>query len=356
MSSINLRNRFEGTSIYVGIDVHLKSWKVSIFSQEFELKTFTQCPDSKVLMDFLRDHYPGANYHCVYEAGFSGFSTQRVLTGLGAKCSVIHPADVPTSDKEKKRKSDRVDSRKLGRGLKNGDLQPIYIPDSIIEQDRALLRTRDRIVRNKTRVKNRIKFFLMFFGKAVDDDFKGKVWSKKFIDWLTNLQLGGSANHALQAYLSELGHLESLEKQLNGHIKRLSRSGRYAKKVKLLMGIPSIGLTSAMILLTEIGDINRFKSLKSLCSYFGLVPNSSSSGESSYIGRMTRRGNSYLKFILIECAWTAMRKDLALLLTYKSAIVHTEPNKAIIKVARKLLNRIRYVLKNEQEYVIGVTQ
>jgi len=111
-----------------------------------------------------------------------------------------------------------------------------------------------------------------------------------------------------------------------------------------------------MILLTEIGDINRFKSLKSLCCYFGLVPNSRSSGETSHVGGMTRRGNSYLKFILIECAWTAMRKDPALLLAYKSAVVHIEPNKAIIKVARKLLNRIRYVLRNEKEYVAGVIQ
>ncbi len=356
MNTVKLQRTFEGEDIYVGLDVHLKSWKVSVFSKEFELKTFTQPPESKLLGEFLKKNYPGARYHCVYEAGFSGFSTQRILTSMGVTCSVIHPADVPTMDKERKQKSDRIDSRKLGRSLKNGDLKAINVPDEQIEQDRALLRTRDRIVRNKTRVKNRIKFFLMFFGVVIPEEFSGKIWSKGFIEWLNTLYLGKSADYSLETYLSELSHLELLEKQLDKRIKALSRSQRYAKKVKLLMGIPSIGLTSAMILLTEIGDINRFKSLKSLCCYFGLVPNSRSSGETSHVGLMTRRGNSYLKFILIECAWTAMRKDPALLLAYKSAVVHIEPNKAIIKVARKLLNRIRYVLRNEKEYVAGVIQ
>lgn len=356
MNTVKLQRTFEGEDIYIGIDVHLKSWKVSVFSQEFELKTFTQPPDSSLLMVFLKKHYPGAAYHCVYEAGFSGFSTQRRLASMGINCSVIHPADVPTMDKEKKHKSDRIDSRKLGRSLKNGDLNAIYVPDEQIEQDRALLRTRDRIVRNKTRVKNRIKFFLMFFGVEIPDEFSGKIWSKGFIEWLNTLPLGKSAKHSMKVYLSELNHLEVLEKELNKNIRGLARSEKYAKKVNLLMGIPSIGLISAMTLLTEIGDINRFKSLKSLCCYFGLVPNSRSSGETSHVGRITRRGNSYLKFILVECAWTAMRKDPALLLAYKSAIVHIEPNKAIIKVARKLLNRIRFVLKNEKEYVAGVIQ
>jgi len=96
MNTVKLQRTFEGEDIYIGLDVHLKSWKVSVFSQEFELKIFTQPPESKLLGDFLKKNYPGARYHCVYEAGFS---TQRTLTSMGVTCSVIHPADVPTMDK-----------------------------------------------------------------------------------------------------------------------------------------------------------------------------------------------------------------------------------------------------------------
>jgi transposase len=348
--------RFDGETMYVGIDTHLKSWKVSIHSKEFELKTFTQPPDAKKLMNYLTHHFPGANYECVYEAGFSGFSAQRQLIKLGANCIVAHPADVPTTDKEKKNKNDRRDSRKLARGLKNGDLNPIHIPDEEREQDRALLRTRDRIIRNKSRVKNRIKFLLMYLGKAIPEAFQGKVWSNRFIAWLTEIDLSPSTRTALDIYLEELQSLVKMEKKINKQIKILAKKPRYAENLRLLMSIPSIGVISAMILLTEIGDIRRFKKFKSLCCYFGLVPNLRNSGETTHVGRMTKRGNTYLKYILIECAWTAMRKDPALLMYYKSIVVHTEPNKAIVKVARKLLNRIRAILTEKTEYVTGVVQ
>jgi len=348
--------RFEGENIFVGIDTHKKSWKVSIYHDEMELKTFTQPADSNKLMSYLKHHYPGAAYKCVYEAGFAGFSIQRQLASMGADCIIAHPADVPTTDKEKRHKDDRRDSRKLARGLKNGDLKPIYIPDSELEQDRIILRTRNKMVRNISRVKNRIKSLFMFIGQPIPVEFEGKKWSNSFIAWLSNIELSLSTRNALNVYLAELEHLLELEKELKRQIKDLAKKQRYAENVRLLMTIPSIGLNSAMILLTEIGDINRFKKFKSLCCLFGLVPNMRSSGETTHVGRITKRGNRYLKYILIECAWTAMRKDPALLMSYKKALVHTEPNKAIIKVARKLLSRIRFVLRHKTEYVTGIVQ
>ena len=111
-----------------------------------------------------------------------------------------------------------------------------------------------------------------------------------------------------------------------------------------------------MILLTEIDDINRFKRLDELCSYCGIVPNCHSSGERESVGELSRRGNAIIKRILIECAWVAVKKDPALLLYYKQQIMHMKGQKAIIKVARKLLSRIRYVLMNQQEYVMGIIE
>ena len=112
----NLTN-FSGESIYVGIDSHLKSWNVTIMSEEMELRNFTQEPDSKKLSSFLQRNYPGADYKCVYEAGFAGFNAQRALNAEGISCIVIHPADVPTSDKEKtKERPGR--QPKIGQGVK----------------------------------------------------------------------------------------------------------------------------------------------------------------------------------------------------------------------------------------------
>lgn len=142
---------------------------MTLMSSEMELCSFTQPPESRKLASYLKAHYPGAEFQCVYEAGFSGFTAQRELSAEGINCIVIHPADVPTTDREKRQKSDVIDSRKLVRGLKNGDLKPLYVPGLQQQQDRSLLRTYDKLVRNTTRVKNRIKFFfdVIWFGYSV---------------------------------------------------------------------------------------------------------------------------------------------------------------------------------------------
>lgn len=343
---------FSGESIYVGIDSHLKSWHVTIMSEEMELRNFTQEPDSRKLTSFLQRHYPGADYKCVYEAGFAGFNAYRALKAEGIDCMVIHPADVPTSDKEKRQKTDRIDSRKLVRGLKNGDLTCVYVPDLQQQQDRSILRINDKITRDITRVKNRIKSFLMFFGIAIPTEFQGKNWTKGFINWLEEVRPGGRADISFEILRTEFRMLNEQQDILDKQIKKLSQQDNYKLRVELLMSIPGIGRQTAMVLLTEIGDINRFPTLKELSAYLGLVPDQHDSGETKRTGGNTKRGNVYLKYILIEVSWMCIRYDSSLLLTYKSAVRLMDSNKAIIKVARKLLNRIRFVLKNNKAYQV----
>ena len=104
---------FSGQKIFCGIDVHKKSWKVCIRSEQMELKTFSQKPSAIELVRHLRKNYPLANYQVVYEAGFCGFSPQREFSKEEVSCIIVHPADLPTTDKEKQRKSDAVDCRRL---------------------------------------------------------------------------------------------------------------------------------------------------------------------------------------------------------------------------------------------------
>ena len=346
---------FTGQNIYVGIDTHHKNWTVSIYSDEFELKTFSQQPDVHQLEKYLLKNYPGANYHLAYEAGFSGFWIHRLFAKRNIRCDVIHPADVPSSDKEVKRKTDKVDSRKIARGIKNRELNVIYIPDEQQEADRLLVRSRINIVHDVTAIKNRIKAFLKVRGIPVPPSYKSGNWSSSFIKWLSEIKIDEvSSKTVLMTYLEEMKFLMAAEKRLQLSIKALSCTEKYATNMNLLTTVPSIGLIAAMTLLTEIGNISRFKKLDHLCSYSGLTPNSDISGETHRITGMSRRGNPFVKTILIECAWMAIRKDPALLLYYKQLLPRMNCNKAIIKVGRKLLNRIRYVLINQKEYVKGV--
>ena len=108
-----------------------------------------------------------------------------------------------------------------------------------------------------------------------------------------------------------------------------------------------------MVYLTELGDIRRFKHLDNLCGYVGLIPKIHGSGDNIYVGKLTNRGNSALREVLIETSWVAIRKDPALLMCFKDYCKRMPANKAIIKIGRKVLARIRFVLLKQTPYELG---
>ena len=142
--------------------------------------------------------------------------------------------------------------------------------------------------------------------------------------------------------------------KLTNQIELLSKTEKYEKNFDLLRTIPGIGQITAMTILTELENIGRFNSLDKLCSFIGLVPSTNSSGDIERTGDITSRGHKVLRSALIESAWVAARVDPALAKRYNHYCKRMNANKAIIRIAKKLLSRIRYVLKNKQPYVLGV--
>jgi transposase len=348
---------FTGQPIYIGLDVHKKSWSVSIFSEEFEHKTFTQPPEVDKLVNYLRRTFPGALYHSVYEAGYSGFWIRDRLKEKGIDCTVVNPADVPTKDKERATKRDRIDCRKLARGLRSGEIEGIYVPSRTKLEDRSLVRTRQSMVRKQTRCKNQIKSMLFFYGIHLSEEVTMSHWSRRFLGWVEKIRMErASGDIALRAHLEELKHLRQLIASLNRAILVLARAEEYRVPVAQLKTIPGISTLTAMTLLTELCEITRFPSLDELSSYVGLIPETHGSGAKEYTGEITKRRHSQLRGLLIEASWIAVRKDPALLMAFHQYCKRMRKTKAIVKIARKLLNRIRYVLKNHMEYVPAVVQ
>ena len=359
----NMKNKnnqldFSGQDIYVGLDTHLKNWRVSIMVGESPYKTFSQDPHSELLRNYLLKNFPNGNYYSAYEASFSGFKIHRDLVNLGIKNIVVNPADIPTTDKERKQKEDSRDSRKIAKQLSQKDLIPIYIPEIEIEGDRNFVRYRKTLTKEIARTKNRIKSQLYYFGIEIPAQFSGKkYWSKRFTSWLQEIELPTES-----AKLALVGHLEMAEllrkKQYSTtkEIRKLSEKKIYNENYILLLSVPGIGSLTAMILLTEIGDINRFKNLDNLCSFIGLVPMTNSTGENEKTGGITMRKNQILRTAIVESSWIAIRNDPALMLAYQKLIKRMEPQKAIIRIAKKLINRILYVLKNKKTYVQAVVK
>ena len=347
---------FEGQTIFAGIDVHKKQWKVTILSENTYCKTFSQNPDPILLDSYLREHYPNASYKTAYEAGFCGFWIHHKLEELKIDSMVVDPSDIPTTDKEKKQKEDLRDSRKIAVNLRSNQLQRIYTPSVEELEDRSLIRLRCKLVQDRTRYKNRITSFLDFHGIHTPVEFEHR-WTTLFIEWLRSLDLDRpSGRQALDGMLTSYLNCNGQIKNTMRAIRALSKTYKYERNVILLRSIPGVGLLSAMLILAEIMDIARFKKAEQLCSFIGLIPTTNSSGENNRQGNMTKRSNKNVKTYIIEASWVAVRKDPAMTYAFNKYCQKMEKNKAIIRIAKRLTNRIKHILEHQKAYQSGLVQ
>jgi transposase len=345
---------FSDKDLFIGLDVHKKSWSVTIVVDGIEHRTFTQPPDPDALSHYLRRMFPGGKYNSAYEAGFCGYKIHRELNSLGIKNIVINAADIPTSQKDKLQKRDPVDSRKIARALEKGSLNGIHIFNRDMEELRSLNRTRFYLMRDLRRSKNRIKSFLQYYGEPIPEELDNNQWTLKFVSWLKQVQMktpGGqdAFSYLIRSYEHQREQMVSLSRQVRIRIREYDN-----ELYSLLKSISGIGPLTSSALMTEIGDINRFPHIDHLSSFVGFIPRVRESGETIHTGGITFRCNAFLRTLLIEASWQAIRMDPALMQYYHKHLVNNKGHKVIIKVARKLLNRIRYVMKNRQPYVIGV--
>ena len=343
---------FQGEPIYTGIDVHKKQWRVFIMGANKEHKGFSQAPSASVLGQYLRKNFPGAVYYSVYEAGFCGFATHEALIKEGIHNIVVNPADVPTMEKERKNKSDKVDCRKLCKSLRSGALTGIFVPERSALQDRELVRLRFKLIKDIRRGKSRIKSLLNLYGV----EFEIKNWSKADFDWLKALEFDSlNATLALKTLIDELEYIIGLKNQVGRQLMMgIVKNERYARSIQVLCSVVGVGLVTAITTLTEVGDTSRFSSLDRLCNFVGLVPTLHNSGDRERTGGLTSRKHNYLLTLLIEAAWSAVGKDPVLMSCYNRLRKRMEAQKAIIRIARKLLARMRYVLIHQTEYKLRV--
>ena len=263
------RISFKGQNIYVGIDVHLKSWSVTILSETSVLKKMSQGADPDALHKFLTSHYPEAEYYSVYEAGFCGFWIHDRLTELGIHNIVVNPADVPTMSSEKLRKTDAVDSRKLAVSLRAKQLKGIYTPDSESLEIRSLIRLKNSITKDMTRQKNRIKSYLRYLGIEIPAEYLEPYsnWSKRFLNWLKEVEMRTpSGRNSLDILIMQLEALRKQKTEMTRRLRELSHTDRFEATLKLLLSVPGIGPTTGLALMSEIVDITRLSNAEQLAA------------------------------------------------------------------------------------------
>lgn len=348
---------FSTVQLYVGIDVHKRQWSVSIYSRESHHRTFSQPPEPKALKSYLDKHFPNAEVSCAYESSKFGFWICRELICYGYSCMVVNAADIPTTNMESTNKTDPRDSRKIAKSLRAGLLMPIHIPDQQAEGDRQLFRYRKKLWSDLVRIKNRIKDKFLFAGIPIPAEFDNSFWTKAFLVWIKEATLPNARSRVTLDLLLEQYHfIYSHFLKTSIEVRKLQRLDRYKENAKLLRSIPGIGPLTTVQLLTEIQDINRFPSFKKFNSFVGFKPTTHASGEHDWRGRLTYRRHKALRSALVECAWTTVSADPVMLQRYEELKKRLTAKRAIVIIARKLLSRIYYVLRNQKPYEIGLAR
>ena len=346
---------YSGKSIYVGIDIHKKDWQIGIYYNGIVLGNYRITGDSSELITFLKKRYGEADLKCVYESCCWGFNLQRSLTLSGIECIVVHAGDVPGSDKEKQNKTDRVDAVRLARHHAAGLLQAINVPGEQLQKERNLLRFRKKLLGDLNRSKNRLKSLLSFQGLIVPAPMDNGHWSKNLMKWLEDqIVKDPLLGDTLGLMLEEVRMLRQLLLKTEKKLRGLMNSEKYARGIKLLMCIPGIGPLTSLLFMLEIGNVRRFSDFDRLNNFVGFYPDTHSSGESDINTGISQRKHNQLRSFLVEASWIAIRKDPAMLEAYQQLIKRMKGNVAIIRIARKLLRRMRAVLISDREYQYGV--
>jgi transposase len=234
-----------------------------------------------------------------YEAGPCGFGLARRLRQLGVECQVVAPSLTPKRSGDRI-KTDKRDARKLARLLRAGELTPVYIPEATDEAIRDLCRARTDAVDDRRRSRHRLKGFLLRHGYR----YQGKsAWSAAHQRYLRELVLPHRAMKViLEEYLSAIEAAGERIARCEAAMRELLERWRLKPAVEALMAMKGFQTVAAMILVSELGAIDRFAHPRRVMAYLGLVPSENTSSDKRRQGAITKCGNAHARWLLVECA------------------------------------------------------
>lgn len=200
-----------------------------------------------------------------------------------------------------------------------------------------------------------MKSLLKYQGIDIPEPLDKSKWSRNFIKWVEEqAEKDELLKDVILLMMEEVEQLRQLLLKTTRKLRSLMRTERYSEDMDILVSTAGVGPTTAMLFLTEIGDIRRFTTFDSLNNFVGYYPGSYSSGEKEQDTGISKRKHNQLRAALIESAWQAIRIDPALMDAYEQLCKRMKGNDAIIRIARKLLRRMRTVLLKKQKYEKGI--
>jgi transposase len=288
-----------------------------------EKRSFGNSPEGrKKMLAFLAHRSrecAGVQIVFAYEAGPHGFGLHDELTAAGIRAHVLAPTLLPQSAKGRKDKTDEKDALRIlevlrGHLLAGNRLPTVWVPDSTTRDDREIVRSRLDVDRKARRVRVQTRMLLKR-ASVTRPDGVGKGWTLSYRAWLRGLACGPSplregARIALSSLLRQLDMHEKELQTLDEQVARLATLERYRAAAEILDEEAGVGVLTAMVFLTEMGDLNRFSNRRKVAAYLGIVASKYLTGNSqNRYGRITRQGSSRVRAVLCQAAWRRVKTD-----------------------------------------------
>jgi transposase len=285
------------------------------------------------------EDYNGCRLHVAYEACGFGYELAWWLQEHAVAVTVIAPSRVERVPGLQV-KTDRVDVGKLVRKLEKGDLQAIYIPSRTVHEQRQLGRTYAQALKERQRAQVRIRSLMQECGRLGPRPAAG--W-KAYRAWLSGQPLPEPVRQCVQTHEQMRAVADQHVQHLKAALNQLAGSEAYRPLVQALTAQAGVGWQSAIRLILELGDIDRFRTAAALPHYLGLTPSQYSSGELDHRGHTLKCGPGFLRALLLECAWSAVRygRDAELSACFERLVPRCGRKRAIVAVARRLAIKVR---------------
>lgn len=277
------------------------------------------------------------------EASFYARRIAQLLTPFVSRVVVSNPMQTKLIAKSKK-KTDKVDAKTLADLLRLNYLPEVWVPDPLTQIRRDLCVRRCTLVKERTRVKNRIHSVL---AAALIPISVSDLFGMQGLEWLNSLKL---TEYQREAIDSELRLLETLNAEIVLQERSMAKDAWADARVKLLVTLPGVSSVVAESLLAAIGNIERFPTPEQLASYFGLVPCVHQSGDKCYRGPITRCGNRTARAMLVQAAQNVAEHPGPLGNSFRRLLKRKNRNVAVCACARKLVVIAWYMLKNNEPY------
>ncbi len=237
-----------------------------------------------------------------YEAGPTGYGLYRLLRAMNLACMVVAPSLIPTRQGDRV-KTDKRDAVRLAQLLRAGELTPVWVPGETDEALRDLVRAREDAVEDRLRARHRLSKFLLRWDRRAPQGVR--AWSKVHRTWLDSLQWSDARQQLVfQEYLHTIDEIEGRIGRLETAIHKEATQSDRAPVIQALQTLRGVAEITAVTLVAEVGEFQRFRSPRQFMAYAGLVPREYSSGGRRWQGEITKTGNAHLRRVLVESAWS----------------------------------------------------